>query len=191
MAAPLEVRAPPLDSAHAEKRRRGPHRTGADLSCSPSRWWASGTRPCPSITRFPSVAGPASGLALPIGLRSVRSGLPLRADRQPRGGGGAGQRAALGGPAKELYLPFEDPVVNWCRRDRGRHHLPLERPWLCIGASTTAAPASTALGDAKPEASTARAGDSGPLLIAFAVTMPSCPLRTAGSLTLPRWSRLT
>ena len=129
------------------------------------------------ITRFPSVAWASIGVGLAyLGFGLVRSGLPLAALIASLAVAVAqGSVLLWGGPAKELYLPFEDPVVNWvvvivAGIIASRAAVALHR-----GDSTTAAPASTALGDRIARSFNRASRLLGPLLIAFAVTMPFMP----------------
>src|SRR5262249_51353347 len=66
-------------------------------------------------TRFSSVAWASIGVGLAyLGLGLVRNGLSLVALIASLVVVAAqGSLLLWGGPAKELYLPFDDPVVNW------------------------------------------------------------------------------
>src|SRR5437867_6050306 len=66
-------------------------------------------------TRFPSVAGASIGVGLAyLGFGLVRTGYPLAAlIASLTVAALQGGILLWGGPAKELYLPFEDPIVNW------------------------------------------------------------------------------
>jgi branched-chain amino acid transport system permease protein len=128
-------------------------------------------------TRFPSVAWASIGVGLAyLGFGLVRSGMPLAALIASLAVGVAQASVLLwGGPAKELYLPFEDPVVNWvvvlvAGVIAIRAALALRR-----GDGTGAAPAGTALGDRIARKFNQASRLLAPLLIAFAITMPFLP----------------
>jgi branched-chain amino acid transport system permease protein len=128
-------------------------------------------------TRFPSVAWASIGVGLAyLGFGLVRNGLPLAALIASLAVAAAQGGVLLwGGPAKELYLPFEDPVVNWVVVLVSGVIAIRAAVALRRGDGTVAAPAGTALGDRIARGFNRASRLIGPLLIAFAVTMPFMP----------------
>ena len=127
-------------------------------------------------TRFPSVAWASIGVGLAyLGFGLIRSGLPLIALLASLAVVAVQGGVLLwGGPAKELYLPFEDPVVNWV--------VVLVAGIIAIRAAValhrgdgTTAPAGAALGDRIARNFNRASRLLGPVLIAFAITMPFMP----------------
>jgi branched-chain amino acid transport system permease protein len=127
------------------------------------------------VTRFPSVAFASIGVGLAyLGFGLVRTGYPLAALIASLAVAALqGGILLWGGPAKELYLPFEDPVVNWVVvLVAGVIAI---RAALALRRSGSDVAVTAGLGDRIAQRFNRVSRFLGPALFAFAVTMPFMP----------------